>query len=156
MIKEKNTADRELVLTRTLNAPRELVFKVWTDPAHIAKWWGPNGFTNTVHEMDVRPGGAWRFMMHGPDGTDWPNKIVYTEVVKNERLVYEHSSDNNDENDPHRFHVIITFEDAGSRTNLTMRTIFPSAAALEEVKKFGAVEGGKQTIDKLEQYLANM
>lgn len=73
---------------------------MWTDPKHIA-WWGPNGFTNTIHEMNVKPGGVWRFIMHGPDGTDYPNKILFIEVVKPERLVYTHGSD--EDNDPNQF-----------------------------------------------------
>lgn len=85
---ETSTADREIGTTRIFNAPRELVGKAWADPKHVALWWGPNGFTNTISEMSVKPGGTWRFVMHGPDGTDDPNKIVFLEVVKPERLVY--------------------------------------------------------------------
>ena len=77
-----STADREIAATRIFDAPRELVWKAWTDPKHVAQWWGPNGFTNTIHEMNVSPGGVWRFMMHGPDGTDYPNRIVFIEVVE--------------------------------------------------------------------------
>ncbi|HET7152473.1 MAG TPA: SRPBCC domain-containing protein, partial [Candidatus Kapabacteria bacterium] len=84
----EDTSDREIITMRLLNAPRELVWKVWTEPEHIAKWWGPNGFTNTIRKMDVRVGGEWLFTMHGPDGTDYPNKTVYTKVVKPERLEY--------------------------------------------------------------------
>ncbi|HYV90213.1 MAG TPA: SRPBCC family protein [Chitinophagales bacterium] len=146
------TADRELVITRIINAPRELVFEAWTDPKHIVEWWGPDGFTTTIHEMDVRPGGVWRFIMHGPDGVDYPNRIVYTEIVKPERLVYEHDSDK--ENDPGQFHVTITFGEQGGKTKLIMHSIFKSAEALEEVKKFGAVEGGNQTLNRFEEYLA--
>lgn len=105
------TSDREIVLTRVLDAPRELVFDAWTDRKHIAQWWGPRGFTTTIHEMDVRPGGVWRFMMHGPDGVDYPNRIVFREVVKPERLVYDHGSD--DPADPAQFHVTVTFAKQG-------------------------------------------
>jgi len=150
-----DTANRELVHTRLLNAPRALVFKVWTEPDHIAQWWGPNGFTNTIHEMEVRPGGVMRFIMHGPDGTNWPNRIVFHEVVKNERLTYTHDSDGN-ENDPHVFEVVVRFEDEGNKTRLTMHTVFPTEEALAEVKKFGAIEGGNQTFNRLEAYLAKM
>jgi uncharacterized protein YndB with AHSA1/START domain len=125
---------------------------MWTDPKHIAQWWGPNGFTNTIHKMDVKPGGIWSFIMHGPDRTDYPNKIVFTEVVKPERLAYTHGS--GEENDPHQFEVTVTFDAQGEKTKLTMHSIFKSATALEEVKKFGAVEGGKQTLDRLEAYVA--
>src|SRR5258706_7128695 len=75
---------------RVFDAPRELVWKVWTEPEHIGKWWGPNGFTTTTHKMEVKAGGVWRFVMHGPDGRDYQNKITFIEVVKPERLVYKH------------------------------------------------------------------
>ena len=157
MAAEKNeaspTSDRELVFTRVFDAPRELVFQVWTQPEHVAQWWGPNGFTNTIHSMDVRPGGVWRFIMHGPDGRDYPNKIVFIEVVKPERLVYTHG----DEGDADPFHVTVTFEKEGSRTRLTMRSLFKSAAALDHViKEFGAVQGAHQHLDRLGQYLETM
>ena len=86
MQNEKNSkpANRELGITRVLKAPRELVWKVWTDPEHIKHWWGPNGFTNTIFKMDVRPGGVWEFIMHGPDRTDYKNKHIYKEVVEPE------------------------------------------------------------------------
>jgi uncharacterized protein YndB with AHSA1/START domain len=149
-----NTADREMVITRLINAPRELVWKAWTDPKHVVHWWGPNGFTNTIHEMNVKPGGVWRFMMHGPNGMDFPNKIVFNEVVKPERLAYTHSSD--DENDPNIFQTTITFEDRDGKTWLTMRAVFTTAEELNRViKEYGAKEGGIQTLNRLEEYLAN-
>lgn len=76
-------------LTRVFDAPREVVFKVWTDPKHVAEWWGPRGFQTTIHEMDVRPGGRWRYAMRGPDGNDYPFDGVFVEVVKPERLVFD-------------------------------------------------------------------
>lgn len=149
------TADREIVITRTFDAPRELVFAAWTDPKHIAHWWGPNGFTTTTHEMDVRPGGTWRFIMHGPDGTDYPNKIAYREVVKPERLVYDHGSDQED--DPIQFHVTATFDDEGGRTRLTMRSVFATPEARDRVvREYGAIEGGHQTLARLAEYLTKM
>jgi uncharacterized protein YndB with AHSA1/START domain len=151
---KQNTKDREIIHTRLLNAPRELVFKSWTDPKHVAIWWGPNGFTNTIYEMSVKPGGVWRFMMHGSDGVDYSNRIVFTEVVAPERLVYIHLSD--DPNDPLKFDVTVTFEVQGDKTLLTMHAVFQSAAVLEEVRKFGAVEGGTQTLNRLEEYLKTM
>ncbi|MBI5094947.1 MAG: SRPBCC family protein [Candidatus Hydrogenedentes bacterium] len=150
-----STADREIVLTRVLDAPRELVWKAWTDPNHVAQWWGPNGFTNTIHEMDVRPGGVWRFIMHGPDGVDYPNRIVFIEVARPERLVYSHGGDVPD--GPVDFHVTVTFDDIVGKTNVTMRSIFPTAAARAlVVEKYGAIEGGKQHLARLEEYLAEM
>jgi len=143
-------ADREIAITRVFDAPRELVFKMWTDPTHVAQWWGPKGFTNTIDEMDVRPGGVWRFVMHGPDGVDYQNKIVYVEVVKPERLVYDHVSGP-------QFHVTVTFAEQGDKTRLSMQMLFESAAARDHVvKKYGSVEGLSQTLGRLEQHLAKM
>jgi uncharacterized protein YndB with AHSA1/START domain len=126
-----------------------LVWKVWTEPEHIAKWWGPNGFTNTIHKMDVKPDGEWEFIMHGPDGTDYKNKDVYHEVVKPERLVYTHV------NAP-KHEVFVNFAEIdGGKTELTMRMLFESAEQLQDVIKiFKADDGQKQTINKLEAYLA--
>jgi uncharacterized protein YndB with AHSA1/START domain len=140
-----DTADREITATRIFDAPRELVFDAWTDPQQIAQWWGPNGFTNTIHTMDVRPGGAWDLIMHGPDGRDYPNKIIYREVVRPERLVYDHIS-----GPP--FHVTVTFEAVGEKTRLNMQMLFETAAVRDRtVKEFGAIEGLNQTLGRLEQ-----
>ena len=98
MASEHDIADRELVLSRLLNAPRTLVFDTWSDPAHVSQWWGPVGFTTTTHEMAFKVGGRWRFTMHGPDGTDYPNIIVYTEIVRPERICYDHGDDESAEN----------------------------------------------------------
>ncbi|HET6767454.1 MAG TPA: SRPBCC family protein [Chitinophagaceae bacterium] len=148
------TANRELSITRLLNAPQELVWEVWTKPEHIANWWGPVGFTTTTHEMNVKPGGVWRFMMHGPDGRDYPNKIVFIEVVRPERLVYNHTGE--DETEDVRFHVTVNFERQGNKTKLTMRSLFESKEELIRVmKEYGAEEGMKQTVDRLGEYLEN-
>ena len=150
-----DTADREIVIARVFDASRELVFKAWTDPEHVAQWWGPRGFTNTIKEMDVRPGGVWRLVMHGPDGVDYPNKIVFIEVVKPERLVYTHGGDGEDEQAP--FHVTVTFEVQGSKTRVTMRSLFATAAERDQVvEQFGAIEGGNQHMDRLGDYLVAM
>ncbi len=149
-----STADREIVLTRELDAPRELVWRAYTEPAHLPNWFGPNGFTNTVHEIDVRVGGRWRFIMHGPDGTDYGNRIVYQEVVQPERLVFLHGEDVDD--DPGAFHVTVTFDDLGGRTRVTQRMLFATAAQKKGVEQFGAVELGNQTLAKLAAYLKTM
>ena len=152
---KSTTADREMVISRLINAPRELVWEAWTNPEHVKHWWGPNGFTNTIHEMSVKPGGVWRFMMHGPDGTDFPNKIVFNEVVKPVRLVYTHGSE--DENDPNVFHTTVTFEDRDGKTWLTMIAIFATAGERDRVvKEYGAEEGGIQTLARLEEYVSKM
>jgi uncharacterized protein YndB with AHSA1/START domain len=142
-------ADREIAATRIFDAPRELVFQMWTDPKHIAQWWGPRGFTTTTHEMNFKPGGVWRFVMHGPDGTDYQNKIIYEEMVEPERLVYSHVSGP-------QFHVTVNFEEQDSgKTKLTMRMLFESAAERSRVaKEHGAVEGLGQTLDRLGEQLA--
>jgi len=144
------SADREIVARRVFDAPRELVFKMWTDPQHVAKWWGPKGFTNTIHEMDVRPGGVWQFVMHGPDGVDYKNKNVFIEVVKPERLVYDHVTGP-------QFHVTVTFAEQGNKTELTVRMLFESATQRDKVaKEFGAIEGLNQTLERLEECLAKL
>lgn len=145
-------SDREIVITRVFDSPRELVFKAWTDPKGIAQWWGPRGFTTTTHGMDVRPGGVWRFVMHGPNGVDYQNKIVYVEIVKPERLVYNHSS--GEERDPGQFQVAVTFAERGGKTELTLRMLFKSAAERERIKELGAIEGAHQTLDRLAEHLA--
>lgn len=146
--------DREIIHTRLLDAPREKVWRAWTDPAHVARWWGPDGFTNTVHGMDVRPGGTWEFIMHGPDGTDYPNVIRYEEVVAPEKLVYAHGGNRGD--GPVAFHVTVTFQEQDGKTLLTMRADFHTPEELERVKAFGAVEGGQQTLAHLAAYLPTM
>ena len=146
---------RTIVTTRLLDAPRELVFKAWTDPKHLVQWWGPGGFTTTVHSIDVRPGGVWRFVMHGPDGRDYENRIVYDEIVKPERITYRHGG--GDDVEPVTFHTTVTFEDIGGKTRLTMRGVFPTAEERDRVvKEYGAVEGAKQTLGRLAEHLATM
>jgi uncharacterized protein YndB with AHSA1/START domain len=153
-IEPMDTSSREIVTNRLLNARRELVYEVWTNPKHVAHWWGPTGFKNTIHEMDVRPGGVWRFMMHGPNGVDYPNKIVFEKVEKHSRLVFLHGDD---VEGGKQFHVTVTFEDFGEKTNVKMRILFNTAEEREKVvKEYGALEGNKQTMDRLEAYLSEI
>ncbi|HTH56647.1 MAG TPA: SRPBCC family protein [Cyclobacteriaceae bacterium] len=156
MERKSETADRELKFSRVFNAPRNLVWKAWTEPKHIAQWWGPNGFTNTIHEMEVKVGGVWDFIMHGPDGTNYSNKIVFTEVIKPELLKYDHGSD--DPNDPVRFKVTVKFIALeAKKTELHMQMIFQTKEVLDfVVKKHGAIEGNTQTMNRLEEYLKTM
>ena len=150
-----DTSDRELVVTRVFDAPRDLVFSAWTDPAHLVHWWGPDGFTLTIHEMDVKPGGVWRFVMHGPDGRNYGNSIVYVEVARPGRLVYKHVPGPGDE--PVRFDVTVTFEEQDGKTHLTMQMVFPSKVARDHiVKTYGAEEGAKQTLGRLAGYVTEM
>lgn len=147
--------DRVLVFTRLLNAPRELVFTVWTDPKHIVKWWGPTGFTTTSHEMNAQKDGVWRFTMHGPDGVDYKNKIIFLEVVEPERLVYRHSGEEGTE--PIHFLVTILFEEKGDQTFLHMRMEFDSREELEYVaREYGAIEGAHQHLQRLDEFVTNL
>ena len=145
--KTVDTSSRELSAERILNAPRQLVWQVWTEPNHIAKWWGPNGFTNTIESMDVRGGGQWKFIMHGPDGTDYRNLITYIEIKEPELIVYEHGPSP-------KFTVTVNFEEIEGKTKITMKSLFETAEVLENIiKTFKADEGMKQNLIKLMDYL---
>ena len=146
--------DRSIVLSRMLEAPREQVFELWTSPEHLANWWGPNGFTLTTHEADIRPGGVWRFTMHGPDGVDYPNVLRYDEIHAPELISFEHGNPN--EEDP-AFRGVITFDDFQGMTVLTMRSVFATTEQLQHVvDKYGAIEGGNQTLDRLVGYVGEV
>jgi uncharacterized protein YndB with AHSA1/START domain len=146
--KTKLTADRELTITRLLNAPIKLVWKVWTEPEHIAKWWGPTGFTNTISKMDVKPGGEWDLIMHGPDGTDFKNKSIFREIIFHKKIVYEHASSP-------KFTATIDFEEQGNKTFIKWNMLFETAEEyIQTVKTFKADEGLKQNLIKLEDYLS--
>lgn len=155
---DSDAADREIVMMRILDAPRELVWKVWTETDHLSQWWGPQGFTTTTQKRDCRTGGVWRFVMHGPDGRDYENNITYLEVVAPERLSYKHGGDQDRE--PVNFQVTVRFTPegiGGEKTRLDMRMIFPSKAARDFViREYNAVEGGKQTMGRLAEYLQRL
>ncbi|TXK83832.1 SRPBCC family protein [Paenibacillus sp. N3.4] len=142
---------RELTVTRYINALRSLVYEAWTDPKHLPHWWGPRGFTITIQSMEVRPGGSWVYIMHGPNGVDYPNMITYIEVVSPERLVYVHSGG---EDDDAGFDVTVTFEEEDGKTKITMQSTFPSSEALQlVVEKYGAIEGAISTLGRLAEHL---
>jgi uncharacterized protein YndB with AHSA1/START domain len=145
------TADREITITREFDAPRELVYRLWTDAEHVSNWWGPRGFTTTTRQMDVRPEGIWIFTMHSPDGTDYANRIVYREVVEPERLVYDHFA--GDEVAPH-FHAVITFDEAGDKTRITLHSIFPTDEQFSIALAHGAVAGANQTLERFGEQLS--
>jgi uncharacterized protein YndB with AHSA1/START domain len=145
----------EIVVSRLFDAPRELVFEAWTNPQHVPHWFGPNRFNTTIHEMDVRPGGVWRLTMHGPDGRDYRNHIVFLEVVKPARLVYKHEPEPGSE--PVSFQTTVTFAAEGCQTRLTLRMLFPSSEAREHaVRTYHADEGGIQTLGRLAAHLPQM
>ncbi len=141
-----STSDREIVTTRVFDAPREVVFQAWTNPDRLAQWWGPKDFTNTFQEFDMKPGGTWRFVMHGPDGVDHKNESVFVEVVRPERIVFQHVSGP-------RFQLTASFAEQAGKTRLTWRMLFESAAECDRVKTF-AVEANEQNLDRLVAQLA--
>lgn len=145
--------DREIVLVRVFDAPRDAVFAAWTDAAAFCQWFGPAGFTCIVREMDVRPGGRACFDMTAGDGTLYTNRFDFLEVVPRERMVMDHGSDIDD--DPNRFRVTLTFdEQTDGKTVLTLRQLHPTVEQRNAGIGFGAVELGMQTMDKLARHLA--
>jgi len=150
MRKENNTSDRELLISRVLNAPIDLVWEVWTDPEHLKNWWGPDGFTNTILKMDMREGGEWNLVMHGPDGVDYKNASIIKEIVKHKRIVYDHVSGP-------RFLATISFEAQGKKTKIDWHMLFQTKEQfIQTVKTFKADEGLKQNVARMEHYLLNM
>jgi uncharacterized protein YndB with AHSA1/START domain len=142
-------AARSITATREFDAPRDLVFSLWSSPELIAPWWGPKGFTNTIHEMDFRPGGVWRFTMHGPDGRNYENKFVYREIVRPERIVMSHLSGP-------LFESHTAFDEKNGKTIITVTMTFESAELRNRVvEEFGAVEGLHQNLEKLAGALAD-
>jgi uncharacterized protein YndB with AHSA1/START domain len=146
---------RSIIGVREFDAPRELVFSVWTDAKHLAQWWGPNGFTTTTSSFEFRPGGVWRFVMHGPDGRDYQNRVTFNEIVKPERIVYSH--DGAEDVEPVQFQQTVIFEDLGGKTKITWRGVFPTAAERDRViKEYGADKGLVETLGRLADYLTTM
>jgi uncharacterized protein YndB with AHSA1/START domain len=144
---------RSIIGVREFDAPRDLVFSAFNDPKDLAQWWGPNGFSTTMLSFHMRPGGVWRFVMHGPDGRDYQNRIIYEEIVPPERLVYRHGG--GDDVEPVQFRQTIIFEDLGGRTCITWRGDFPSAAERDRViKEYGAAKGLAETLARLSGYVA--
>lgn len=144
--------DREIVLVRVFDAPRDAVFAAWIEAEAFCQWFGPDGFICTVREMDVRAGGRARFDMVSSEGTTFTNRFDYLEVVPSERLVMDHGSDIDD--DPARFRVTLTFDEQGDgKTVLTLRQLHPTVEQRDAGIGFGAVELGLQTMQKLARHL---
>lgn len=140
--------DREIVTRRVIPFPRPAVWRAWTEPEHLARWWGPAGFTNTFHAFDPRPGGEWRFTMHGPKGADYPNHSVFVDLTEPERIVFDHVSG-------HEFRVIATFGEVAGGTEVTFRQCFATARERDRIATF-AVNANEQNLDRLEAELARM
>ena len=147
---------RELVIRRIFNAPRALVFKVWTDPKHLAQWWGPKGFTNPVCTVDLRPGGALYIEMTGPDGIAIPNKGIFHEIIEPERLVFStHAFEDAEGN--HQLEVLntVTFTEQNGKTHITLRAAVLKSMPEMEASLAGMEEGWNESLDRLEDALAN-
>ena len=146
--------DREIVLSRVIDAPRSLVYSAWTDPDQIQEWFGPEGMAIETREINLNPGGTWRFDMIARDGTRYTNRMVFLRMEAPELIEVEHGSDQ--ENDPGTFRMLVTFdEQSDGKTVLTLRQMHPSKARRDIVIGFGAVEYGGQTLEKLARHIAN-
>ena len=148
------TADREIVISRVINAPPELVFEAFSEVRHLSRWWGPEGFTTTTRAFEFRVGGEWEFVMHGPDGTDYQEWISWTEITPPGRIALLHGESRGD---PNAFESVLTFQAAGVATRIEMRTLFPTKELRDEAaEKYHAVEGGQQTLANLAAYVGEM
>ena len=145
----ESTADREFVHSRLIDAPRDRVFRAFAEPRHLARWWGPSGFSSTFEVFEFRPGGTWRFVMHGPDGTSYPNESVFREIVAPERVVFEHISE------AHHFVMTIKFAAKGSQTLVGWRQVFDTAAHRQRIAS--VVENANdQNLDRLAAEVRNV
>ena len=145
------SADREIVISRVIGAPPEIVFEAFTQVRHLARWWGPDGFSTTTRSFEFRAGGAWDFVMHGPDGTEYQEWITWLEIVPGERIAMRHGESRDD---PDAFESVLTFDPVGDETRIVMHTVFPTKELRDEaVERYHAVEGGEQTLQNLAAYV---
>ena len=143
------TQNRELRITKIFKAPIDLMWQAWTDSEKIVNWWGPDGFTSTINKMELHEGGEWKLTMHGPDGTNYPNRSIYKEIIPHKKIMFEHFN-------PH-FITTVFFESKGEETEIDWTMLFDSEEMYEIiVKAHKAGEGQKQTIEKLENYLSKL
>jgi len=151
---QSTTADREIVISRVIDAPRELVFEAFTEVRHLSQWWGPEGFSTTTQSFEFRVGGEWGFVMHGPDGTDYSEWITWTEITPPERIALVHGESRDD---PNAFESVLTFTAGGAGTRIEMRTVFPTKEVHDEaVEKYHAIEGGQQTLINMDAYVTEI
>ncbi len=151
---EPVTTDREIVIFRVIDAPQEMVFEAFTEVRHLSQWWGPQGFTTTTRSFEFREGGAWDFVMHAPDGTDYQEWITWTAIVPPERIALLHGESRDD---PHAFESTLAFTPHGTATRVEMRTVFPTKELRDQaVEELYAVEGGRQTLNNLAAYVAKI
>jgi uncharacterized protein YndB with AHSA1/START domain len=148
---QSGTADREILISRRVDAPREQVFEAFTEVRHLSRWWGPEGFTTTTRAFEFRVGGEWVFVMHGPDGTDYQEWITWTEIRPPQRIAMLHGESRDD---PHAFESVLRFVADGAATRIEMRAVFPTTQLRDEaVEKYHAIEGGQQTLSNLAAYV---
>ena len=145
-----DTAERTMVLRRVIKAPRSAVWAAWVDEDTLPQWWGPDGFSCRTKRIDLRTGGEWVFDMIGPDGKEWPNHHLYTEITPEERIAYTLLWG---EDGPEHAKAEARFEELDGMTTVTMSMVFASAAEYREAKGFGAEELGQQTLGKLEDFV---
>src|ERR1700712_135269 len=150
----QSTGDREIVISRVIEAPPELVFEAFTEVRHLSQWWGPEGFTTTTRAFEFRVGGEWDFVMHGPDGTDYQEWISWTEITPPARITLLHGESRGD---PNAFESVITFASESAATRIEMRTVFPTKELRDDaVEKYHAIEGGRQTLSNLAAYVTEI
>jgi uncharacterized protein YndB with AHSA1/START domain len=148
------TADREILISRVIHAPRELVFEAFTEVRHLSQWWGPEGFTTSTRAFEFRAGGTWDFVMHGPDGTDYQEWISWSDIEPPARIALRHGAFRDD---PDAFESVLTFAPEGAATRLEMRTVFPTEQLrADAVEKYHAIEGGQQTLTHLATYVSEL
>ena len=146
--------DREIVVSRLISVPRELVFEAFTEVRHLSQWWGPEGFSTTTTSFEFVVGGEWDFVMHGPDGTDYSEWISWTEITPPERIALVHGEHRGD---PNSFESVLTFAPDGDATRIEMHTVFPTKEVRDEaVEKYHAIEGGQQTLGNLAAYVTEL
>lgn len=151
MIGGKESA-HELIFSRVFAAPVDVVYRAWTDADQLVRWWGPRGFSLTVRAMELRVGGVWEYTLHGPDGTDYPNRAVFEEVDPPKRLVFFNKGGH--VSDRHlTCRMIVTFDEQGALTLVTLRMQFESWASLDRAKARGAEQGGEESLARLSEWL---
>jgi uncharacterized protein YndB with AHSA1/START domain len=152
---QTSTANREICTTRQIDAPRELVWKAWTDIENITNWWGPHGFSTTTKQFDFKVGGTWLFTMHGPDGRDYANRVVYSRIEKPARLSYKHMGE--EEYSDILFEADVQFDEEHGKTRVTLRSVFATAQERDYVvENHGAIEGAQNTLQRFESYVATL
>ncbi len=148
-------SEREVVFSRLLNAPRDVVWRMWSELQHVSEWYGPDGFTTTTHEFDFVPGGVWRHVMHGPDGTDYPTRVVFREIDAPSRIVYDNDWDL--PGAPLAFPNVITFEPIGDKTALSIHMTFPNDEAMRvAVERYGVLHGGMQMLGRVSRIASTL